>query len=378
MRSKIDISDNYKIAFEKKGWKPLCYLDENVLVFNKGQFKLLSLHNYESKLITELDVGVPYKYLFKSRLLSRLLRLDPRGAIKIDNENVLIPLKGKIYHLNIKKAEVKEMHTFREEMSAPLSMTKTEKISGIKEKILYGEYFSNPEKKEVGIWGMRNEAEEWREVYKFKKGQIEHIHAIIPDPYQNIFWILTGDHGDAAGIWFTEDGFKTVNKYLTGKQTYRSCVAFPTRDGLLYATDTPLEDNYIYLLQPDKKLQKIYSLEGSTIYGGEVQNEYIFSTTVEGQPDIGKGKLSLLSYMLSYQRGKGIKSWYSEIVIGNYKEGFKRIGKFKKDLWPMNLMQFGTIMFPSGENKTNKIILYGSALKNIDGTLLIVEENPRE
>lgn len=368
--SELGVSTDYKIAFKKKNWKPLCHINEKVLIFNKGKFLLLNLNNYETELIYEFKEEALYGYFFKSRILTRLFRLEPRAVLKINQGNILIPLKGKIYHLDIETKKLEEVHQFRREMSAPLNMTKIENISGINRMYCYGEYFSNSEKDEVRIWGCKNEDyDEWQEVYRFKKGEINHIHEIVPDPYKDRIWILTGDYEDSAGIWFTDDGFQTVERYLNGKQKYRSCVAFATPKGLIYATDTPLEENHIYYLTAGKNIEKIHNLEGSSIYGTKIKNDYFFSTTVEGHSDGTEGRFNILSY----KRGKGIKSWYSELVIGNPKEGFKCIGRFKKDIWPMGLMQFGTIMFPSGDNQTNKIVLYGSTLKKIDGTLVILE-----
>ena len=39
----------------------------------------------------------------------------------------------------------------------------------------------------------------------------------------------------------------------------------------------------------------------------------------------------------------------------------------------MGLFQLGTVIFPQGNNFSNYIILYGCALKHIDGKMLILK-----
>jgi hypothetical protein len=213
----------------------------------------------------------------------------------------------------------------------------------------------------------------WEKLYTFDEYQINHIHSIVPDPYRNRVWILTGDLGESSGIWFTDDNFKTVNKFLVGSQSFRSCAAFPIPQGLVYATDTPLENNKINIMNSQNNssyIEPIYDLEGSCIYSSQVGMDLLFSTTVEGT----SSNRNRFFRLISYKRGNGIKSWNSEIVIGNLYAGFRKIASFKKDILPMGLCQFGSVTFPNGENLSNTIVLYGNALKHIDGKMLVLEK----
>ena len=92
-----------------------------------------------------------------------------------------------------------------------------------------------------------------------------------------------------------------------------------TEDGLIYATDTPMETNSIYIVSKDKEIKKLFELEGPSLYGAKYQNKYIFSTVVECDPNEKWGKTDIISY----KRGKGIKSWYSHLVIGNLERDSK-------------------------------------------------------
>lgn len=368
--SKLDISSDYKILYSAYGYNPLCFIKKNLLAHRGGEFLLIDLDNFNIKKICKLCLSKRTDLFSRNRLLTRLLRLEPRGILKIDDNNILLSFNRYIYHLKIFEKIVYSVHKFRVNMRAPLYLTRIDNLKGFSRRYCYGEYFNNSEKSEVSIYGCYGNTSSWHEVYRFKKGEINHIHSILPDPYRNRVWIFTGDFGEAASIWYTDDDFITIKKYLGGNQQYRACVAFVVPEGLIYVTDTPLESNNIYFISKDKKVEKIYELEGSSIYGGCYGDKYIISTVVEGHADGSQGRLGLLSY----KRGRGIKSWYSNLIIGNLQEGFRSIGRFRKDLFPMGLMQFGTMIFPSGDNPTDKIIFYGKSLKGIDGKLVILRK----
>jgi hypothetical protein len=52
---------------------------------------------------------------------------------------------------------------------------------------------------------------------------------------------VTGDFGDAAGIWAARDDFSEVRPVLVGKQDFRCCWLAFSGEQIIYATDSPLE-----------------------------------------------------------------------------------------------------------------------------------------
>lgn len=360
--------NNYVIRFVGKIGKPLCFINNDLLVYKEGKFSLFNIH--KKSIITSSIINIKkYNYIGKSRLLTRLLRLEPRFALMIDSESFLYPLKGYLYSANIVTREIIQVHKFRVGMSAPLQMMKIEKLEGFEDQFIYGDYFRNKEKQEVSIYSSNDGINDWYKKYTFKSGEINHIHAIIPDQLSKKVWILTGDFGDSAGIWFTTDDFKTVKKLFSGEQDFRSCVAYPNEEGLLYLTDTPVKDNSIFLIKDDEII-KLKDLSGSVIYGTEYHNSYLFSTVVEGKSSENDGLLSLFST----KRGIGIKTSHCDLILGNLKEGFIKIATAKKDMFPFGLMQFGTFQFPYGINNSNHIVVYATALKKIDGKTIILKK----
>lgn len=359
------------IEILKKGYKPLCYYKKKLLVYKEFSFYLMNLENLNLEYLVSLESTVLQKIISKSRLLVRLFRLEPRLGVQISHNEIIVSFKGRLYKIIIDKKKIKNIHKFRDGMSNPLNLTYINNIKNFDNQLCYGEYFSNLNKEKVNIYSYNLKTLTWKIKYSFEEGKINHIHSIIQDEYRNRVWILTGDFGNAAGIYYTEDDFKTVNKFLVGEQMYRACVFIPLKDGIIYATDSPDEENsinFISLENNEKRINQISKIEGSCIYGTQIKNDIIFSTAVE--PSY-KNKLNLLN-LFSYKRGSGIKNWESSILLWNKEIGVKKILSVKKDFYPMGLFQFGTLTFPVSNLETDSIICYGNALKKLDGKLIRV------
>lgn len=359
-----------------KGYKPLCYLSKDkVLVFKNMKFYSFNINKKSFSYICSLSNGKYNNFLSKFRIFQRVLRLEPRTAELVNENEVLVSFKGNIFLLDIKKRELLNIHTFRDGMSSVLSFCCIKNIKGFDNGIYYGEYFSNKGKEPTSIFKYDEENRCFTKVFTFEENTINHIHQILPDKYRNRIWIFTGDFGSAAAIWYTDDNFITVNKCLYNKQLYRACKAFVIPKGIIYATDTPLEQNYIRIieLQEDNKIKEknLFEINGSSIYGVECNGHYIWSTTVEPYCDENY-KISML---FSYRRGTGIKSWHSEIISLNLKENtLNRINIYKKDIYPMGLFQFGSIMFIEDTFNTRNLIYYGSSLQKIDNKFIMERE----
>ena len=258
----------------------------------------------------------------------------------------MISFNGSLYRYEIDKNLFVAEHHYQSEVNNPLNFCVI-KENHIVLKVLYGEYFWNEKKGPVSIFCRENN--KWTKVYTFPEKSITHIHNIIFDDIRNVYFILTGDLNEESGVWVADLNFERVKPLLLGQQRFRSCVAFPTRKGLLYATDTPLEKNYIYEVCIDSnmnvsEINSISELQGPCIYGTNYNNKFYFSTSVE--PD---STLSKWNYRFTNKLGKGVLSRYSYIVEVDHNCDVKTICSLKKDGFPMWLFQFGNIHFPENE-----------------------------
>ncbi len=361
-----------KIVYKRNRSKPLCLNGDRLLFYSKNKFFMMDIRTFEYDEVGRIDRGFLKNILSRSRIIERTLRLEPGFSIFASDKEILIPINGVLYSLELDSGLLTIQHKFRPEMRTYLSAIKIENFYGFSDGVYFGEYFNNPDRKEVRVWRRKkSDNGKWEVAYTFEKGTINHIHTLVADKYRDCVWISTGDFDNAAGFWIATDDFRSVEPAVIGKQEYRSCAAFALPEGILYATDTQLEANSIRFLRKAGSIfenERLYDLEGSCIYSCSIGESYFFSTAVEPASE-GKSKLDLISY----RRGKGIKSWNSEIVMGNLEERFRRIAIFQKDILPMGLCQFGTIVFPSVQSNPNDLIYQGVGLKKIDGKMMIIE-----
>ncbi|MDG1974774.1 MAG: hypothetical protein P8I26_07070 [Flavobacteriaceae bacterium] len=346
------------------------------LIINKNELVLSNLHGlYIYDLITEsLKKIYNFKYTLRSiisclsRPLRRLLREDISLAILEDNENILYVKNKKITSLNILSSTINyEIKLPRG--SRPLNLLKIESNENFDKGIYFGEYFSNPEKNKVDVFKIENG--NLNSVFTFKENTINHIHNLVVDHNNNCIWILTGDFGSGAAIYQATDNFKTVKKIVGGLQKFRSCVAFPTNKGLLYATDSQFEPNNIRILHEQNNNwidNNINKINGPCIYGTSVSDKFYFSTSVEA---INTG--NLFSKLVRNKRGPGIIKNQSEIVCVNSEGNISTVYENKKDKLPYILFQFGNILFPNGTNNTNKLVFTPIALKSNDFDTIIMD-----
>jgi hypothetical protein len=204
-----------------------------------------------------------------------------------------------------------------------------------------------------------------KKVYTFAAGQINHIHNIVFDKFRNCAWVLTGDFESGAGIWQAFDDFRRIKCIANGQQRYRACVAFVVKEGLLYATDSQFEQNYIRLIEIGESTLKFVSLfptNGPCIYGTELMGNFIFTTATE--PEVGSNVT--IKDILSRKNGPGVVINASFVYLVTPKFKIYELFRNIKDFWPYYLAQFGNILVPSGKNPSNYLVTYSVANRKND------------
>ena len=350
-------------------YKPIGIWREEIILFKRGV--IYRLDNNSRKIIKYGDLTKSLKEIFLSTnsYLNRLLRLGVRTSY-ISKSGILFAYIGStLFEYNMLNKTLDNVTYFN---NRSLYITEVNNIEGFQDCIVFGEYFNNPEKKEVKIFSKSVDTE-WKTTYAFLEGEINHIHNIIPDKYEKCLWILTGDFGNSSAIWKVEENFKKVECVLRGKQIFRSCIGFPTREGLIYATDTPFSKNSVRLLYKNNADDNYYSkhiqdINGSCIYGCRYNDKLYFSTVVESN-GVYKNRFHAL---LSRCKGDGIKDYKSYL----YKEDgrkFKIVYSSEKDALPFVPFQFGSIQFPAVDFHFDVLPLYHVASKKYDLSTLLLK-----
>jgi hypothetical protein len=330
--------------------------------------------SFESKVIRALAT-LPHSNLegaiTHSRLLTRLLRKGVTLGCAVRGQEALVASGPDLWHLNLQSGQLTfELRTTHR----PLTLTPLAGVAGTEDGVYFGEYLGNQGLQGVAIHH-RSSAGVWREAYRFPAGLINHIHALVPDPATARVWILTGDFGPGTGLWWAKNDFSQVEAFAVGNQSFRSTWAYPGEGRLLYGMDSQFQSNAICTLDagtPEAEPLRLFPLEGSCIYTCRVGDQFVFSTAVE--PGLSTG--SLIKDMLDRKPGPGIHGELATLVIGDPRHGFRQVAAWEKDHFPLIPFQFGSLSFPQGNNPTDSIYAYGTALKEVDDCLIVFSPSP--
>jgi hypothetical protein len=223
--------------------------------------------------------------------------------------------------------------------------------------VFWGEYFDNPSREAVHVYSSKDGGATWDVAYTFPKSAIRHVHNIVHDPWQNCLWVLTGDYGDECRILRATCDFSRVEVALQGKQQARAVAAVPSEDGLYFASDTPLEANFIYVLDRQGTLSRLAALSSSSIYGCQVGKQLFFSTMVE--PSAVNRDPTVQVYGCDPRephRWRSLLSW-------------------RKDRWPMKFFQYGNAFLPDGNNTSHHLAITTIAVDSDDMVTSIYSVN---
>lgn len=332
----------------KNGW--LCIMTENGKMSN-----ICSLSNSYVDHVKE-----------SNRLLARLFRRDIKTSCILESGDVFFFKDKHLYRFSKETTKLEKLYTLQQEVSIPLNITPALEETGCT--VIWGDYSSNPARKEVNLWGVKD-GEKPTVIYQFSAGSVRHIHNIIPDWTGNGYYIFTGDNDPQAGIYYADSSFHSIEPILIGIQQARAVQGFCIENGILYATDSVTEQNYICKLEKKEEWHHdiITPINGSCIYATCREKVFYFSTTVESPETDGQNKILA---MISTKRGAGILSDKVQVIAVDDKFNTCSIAEFEKDFLPYKLFQYGAVTFPASQSK--KLMIYPVGVQKYDGKLGVV------
>ncbi|MFW6026548.1 MAG: hypothetical protein ACOCRX_09415 [Candidatus Woesearchaeota archaeon] len=322
-------------------------IEENQLYYTKFNNKVYksTLPDLEDEIeLFTFPVAKKEKIFIKHPITNKILRLGPHSLQKKDNLFV-ISLRKRI--IVIKNNNILFFKNFNG--SRPLNISRHNNY------FYWGEYFSNPERKEVKIFSLNSDKMIWEPIFTYPENSIRHIHSIVYDNYRNGFWIQTGDKNDESALWFTTD-FKDVKPYGNLSQDSRAVKIIPTKNFLVVPTDTPQQRNFInYYYPQDNNLEQIIDLPGSAFHAEETKSYFVVSTVVEPSV-INKSKESTI-----WINNKKDKNWYL-------------LFSAKKNFFPLSYQKYfryAELAIVPSSNRSKFIVAFGRSLKNYEGKTLI-------
>lgn len=353
-------------------YRAICHTKSGLLLYTKQK---LFLMNYDTKLITEVcnfKVEDNRKIFCHTTFGARFCHITAYCGIEVDGGAVVAFNRG-VYFVDLEEKEVKREMTFSvDDMRRPLAFTEISGIEGFQDCVVFGEYSNNQSRNAIAIYA-RYHSKGWQQVYEFPEGEIRHVHSIIPDPYRNRILILTGDNDEECGIWEATNDFQNVRPIFRGSQYYRVCCAKAYPEGVVIVTDSPFDQNYIYLLKENQDkvvIERMQELPGPTTFFAEWGENLVFGTDVEYDSLHLKGRRAYLTYKL----GAGVKDWYVHLYCGNQREGFSEFARMKKDILPIRIFGYGNVHFPAG-SRENELYFTPLAVKRYDEKLVMVKRD---
>jgi hypothetical protein len=353
-----------------KGYKPLACGVDKIVLSKGGSLFLADLDLTNIKLLCRLPSTNFLYRLPRVRLLERILRLGISSFLIIDSNWGLAVRKDEIWRVNLQDGSL------RLDFLVPngrkiLALTLIKGLDGFDDSVVFGEYFNNPSMLPVNIWqSTLARPGSWSIKYTFPAGKINHVHNILVDNKLSSVWILAGDFDAASQICLGHNNFGVVDVVLSGNQQMRATWMHRLNGKLFYATDSQLEANSTCLLEEKNEIitsRRLERIEGSSIYAAIGKFEVFFSTAVE--PGLPKGNIFI--DLFTAKIGKGIDSPQSFIYVLNEDGLAEVLFCAQKDIWPMNLAQFGTFTFPSGLMPDQRFYAYGCAVRNFDDSCML-------
>ena len=300
------------------------YIDKCTLIASHKNVVYTSHNNGETwQAIFKITLPLSKRIKGVLSLSSRLFRAMVHHVACVDKNTVVLIGYGSIFALDLKNKKILSI--------TPVHGKRPLALCSAESRLYYGEYRGNSERLPVHIFGSNDGGLNWKPVFQFKN--IRHIHGVFNDPYENKVWVTTGDNDEEAGIYVTDDHFRTVEKVAGGTQQLRAVTLLFTKSHVYFGSDTQLERNFIYCFDKETyKVQRLQEVESSVFWGCKV-GDYLFFSTVVEPSKVNKCR---------------------DACIWGSKDGerWKCVARFRKDIWPMRLFQYGQIFFPAGENNT--------------------------
>jgi hypothetical protein len=280
-----------------------------------------------------------------TRLSSRLFRDGFHALAILPSGGIVGAVPGAIVTLRPAETEFHTTHAITRG-TRPLHITSVPGGT-----VYWGEYFDNAARDEVHVYASTDGGLTWHVAYTFPRRAIRHIHNIVYDAWGNCLWVLTGDYGDECRILRASSDFRNVDVALQGNQQARAVAIVPAPDGLYFASDTPLEANFVYRMDRQGALRKLAGVSSSSIYGCRAGNNIFFSTMIE------PSRANSDRHVRIYGSRNG--------------EDFRPLLAWQKDLWALSFFQYGNAFLPDGENTTNCLAVSPVAVEEDDQVTLL-------
>ncbi|MCC2878086.1 hypothetical protein LK536_17555 [Lachnoclostridium pacaense] len=294
------------------------------------------------RLTPKFKVGTMKSGIFAfNRLSSQLLRVGIHHIMPLKNGNTLVSTKKATYIVDCDGKTISIFTDFRGNKPAQFGICESD--NGY---IYFGEYTINlGNDHPTSLYCSYDNGKSFKELYRFEKDQIRHIHFIQWDGYERCLWMGTGDKDKECLLMKSEDYGNHWSIVGQGSQLWRAIGIVFTPDFLYWGTDAgsvPDQNHVIRMKRSDYQLEIIADLPGPC---------HGITSTSDGKIYISTG----------VEGGENEKDRFARIfkVEGN---NITEIIKIKKDVFPL-ILQYGVFHFPRNSGECTKLAFSAFGLK---------------
>jgi hypothetical protein len=281
--------------------------------------------------------------LLRSRLASRALRIDRCNVRPAGAERLLAIRGGRVYR--IEDGACEELCTIQGDCLMNRAIAE-----GSDGSLYFGEYFTNPERRPVRIWRVAGDLRAAEVAFEFAAPRVRHVHGVHADPdVPGRLWATTGDFAAECFLFYSDDGFRSVERVGDGSQTFRAVSLLFQPERIVWLTDSHLEQNRVVSLERRSGELRFHGeLPSSTWYTARTTDGVLLATTtVEPGPAIRTRQARLL-------RSADGLVWHEALAL-------------EKDPLPMRFFKFGSLALPAGAFSSRAFWISGEGLAGLDG-----------
>ncbi len=266
--------------------------------------------------LAHLNVGISIFWLNNFSLFRQFVNKQECIELTVgENGNLCAFSAGYMFYWNNEKKKFNKSFKLPHfGMGIGRGIMNTGLLNANDDRIYIGEYFRNDERVGVDIIHSPDFGRTWNVSYKFKQGQIRHVHAVQKDPYTGRLWVCTGDEDHESMIAYSDDYFKTIDTIGHGSQMWRTCQLVFTEEAIYWGTDTGTHEvSGIYKWNKQQAtVHKLMPVPGAIFFGTKLTNgNLIMSTDRENFPNEKDDKARL--YVISKEDS------VTEIECGKWK-----------------------------------------------------------
>jgi len=307
----------------KNKYKIEAFDGNNYWFFYKNKiYKEQQIENLSDTKVYNIIENKYVKYYFP--LLNRLLRTGIHNIIPIEKGYIVVVKKRfLIYNENNQLVKVFDIPRG----SRPLRNS----ICVEHNYLFFGDYWSNKKREKAHVYRLNLQTYKLEVILSL---DVRHIHFVVLDTKDNQLIIGTGDEDNESII--LSFNYKTKEKVIIGEgsQRYRAVSIIQHNELVIWGTDAPDEQNYIYSYnRKTKVLNCIRKVDGPVYYSTVTKSGVMYmATTIEDKKE-------------------------HKAILYSSKDGFEWIAikEFVKDHWHEKYFGYGIIEFIHGQEKIDEL-----------------------